>query len=246
MSLAFSNTTSKLGIIQACESYCNLGDTGISGNATLLKEFTRYINEVNSRVWHMIFMSYGGWQYDDGNQVDLPAASDTITSGQTSYALPPTALTVRGVEVKDEGGIWTPLVAITEEMIRDRQAMGEFFKTSGSPLYYQLVGNTVRIYPASNYTQAASFKVFFDRASFAFASDDTTDTPGFASEYHGILPIGASIQWLMSRRPESASLAQLKADFAVYEKNLKAFYQERFRQFFPPRIRTADIIREYV
>lgn len=246
MSLAFSNTTTKGGIIQSCERYCALGDTGISGNATLLKEFTANINEINSRVWHMVFTSYGGWQYDDGNQTDLPAASDTLTSGQTSYALPSTALTVRGVEVKDEGGIWNQLTPLTEEMIRDHQSMGEFFKTSGSPEYYQIVGNTVRIYPASNYTQASSFKVFFDRASVAFASTDTTATPGFSSEYHGIIPIGASIEWLIAKRADSPTLAQLRADFAVYEKNIKQFYQERFRAMFPPRIRTADIIREYV
>lgn len=246
MSLVFSNTTTKGGIIQSCERFTGLGDTGISGNATYLKDFTAHINEINSRVWHMIFTSYGGWQYDDGNQTDLPAASDTLTSGQTSYALPSSALTVRGVEVKDEGGIWTQLKPLTEEMIRDRQSMGEFFKTSGSPEYYQLVGNTVRIYPASNYTQASSFKVFFDRASVAFASTATTETAGFASEYHGILPIGASIQYLIYKKPDSAVLAQLRADFAVYEKNIKQFYQERFRAMFPPRIRTADIIREYV
>lgn len=245
MSLAFSDTTAKLGIIQACENYTSLGETGISGNSSLLKEFTRYINEVNSRVWHMIFTSYGGWQYDDANQTNLPAASDTLTSGQVSYALPTGALTVRGVEIKDQGGIWTPLTAITEEMIRDYQAVGEFYKTAAKPLYYQLVGQTVRIFPASNYTQASSFKVFFDRGSVAFASSDTTATPGFAGEYHGILPIGASIQWLISKRPDSGNLALLRQEYAVYEQKLKKFYQEKYRQMFPPRIKTADIIRQY-
>jgi len=246
MSLVFNDTSTYLGIIQACEDYTNLGSTGISGNTVLLKTFTRHINEANSRVWSMIFESYGGWQYDDSNQTDLPAASDTLTADQTSYALPTGSLTVRGIEVKDTGGIWHKLTPITEEQIRDRQAMGEFYKTSATPLFYQIVGQTVRIFPAANWTQSASFKVFFDRGSVAFASTDTTATPGFAGEFHGILPIMASIQWLISKRPESGNLALLRQEEAAYIQRLKQFYQEKFHQMFPPRITTADIIREYI
>lgn len=245
MSLAFSDTTAKLGIIQSCENYTNLGDAGISGNATYLKEFTRYINESGSRVWSMIFSAYGGWQYEDANQTNLPAASDTLTSGQTSYALPSGSLTVRGIEVKDTGGVWRKLNPITEEQIRDRQAMGEFYKTAATPLFYQMIGQTVRIFPAANWTQSESFKVFFDRGSVAFTSTDTTATPGFASEFHGILPIMASIQWLISKRPDSSNLALLRQEEANYIQRLKQFYQEKFHQMFPPRITTADIIREY-
>ena len=151
MSLQFSNTTTKIGIIQSCEDRCSLGDTGISGNATLLKKFTGHINDANNNIWHTIFMSYGGWQYDDGNQTDLPSASDTLTADQVSYAMPSNAITIRGVEFKDESGIWTALRPLTEELIRSRSAMGDFYTTSGIPEYYQLVGDTVRVYPAANF-----------------------------------------------------------------------------------------------
>ena len=244
--MQFSDTSGKLGIIQAIERYTSLNDGGISGNATRLKEFTAHVNEVNRRVWHLIFTSYGGWQYEDGNQTDLPAASDTLTSGQTSYALPTGSLTVRGIEVKDTGGIWRQLKPLTEEIIREHQAMGEFYKTSSQPLYYQRVGQTVRIFPASNYTQTSSFKVFFDRGSVAFASTNTTETPGFASEYHGILPIGAALEYLMVKQPNDPVTTRLANEYTKYEKNIERFYQEKFHQMFPPRIRTADIIREYV
>lgn len=245
MSLVFSDTSTYLGLIQACEDYTNLGSTGISGNAVLLKTFTRHINEAGSRVWSMIFSAYGGWQYEDANQTNLPAAADTLTADQTSYALPTGSLTVRGIEVKDTGGTWTALQPITEEQIRDHQAMGEFYKTAGTPLYYQMVGQTARIFPAANWTQASSFKVFFDRGSVAFASTNTTETPGFAGEFHGILPIMASIQWLTYKRPESKNLALLRQEEAAYIQRLKQFYSEKFHQMFPPRITTADIIREY-
>ncbi len=192
----------------------------------------------------MIFVSYGGWQFEDGNQTDLPAASATITSAQVSYSLPSGSLTVRGIEVKDTGGIWTQLRPITEEQIRQREAMGEFFKTSGQPLFYQLIGQTVRIFPASNYTQASSFKVFFDRGSVAFASTDTTATPGFASEYHGILPLGAALEYLKVKAPNDATIPYLRADFQEYELKLKTFYQTKWSNMFPSRITVRDSLRE--
>lgn len=237
-------TTEKNGILQACERYMRFADAGITGNTARLAQFTNFINRHNRKVWHMIFSAYGGWQYDDANQTDLPAATATITADQTSYALPTGSLTVRGVEVKNTGGVWSGLLPITEEQIRERQAMGEFYKTSSQPLFYQLVGQTVRIYPASNYTQSSSFKVFFDRGSVAFLTTDTTKEAGFASEYHDILPIGASIDALTIEQPDSSTLALLRAEYADYEKKIKDFYQTKFSQMFPPRIRVRDVVRE--
>jgi hypothetical protein len=242
--MQFSDTSAKLGIIQACERYCNLGDAGISGVSQLLKEFTAHVNQWNRKVWHMIFMAYGGWQYEDANQTDLPAASATLTSGQTTYALPTGSLSVRGIEVKDQGGVWVALKPVTEERIRDVSSMGEFYKTSGQPLFYQVVGQTVRLFPAANYTQASSFKVFFDRGSVAFASTDTTATPGFVSEYHDILPIGASIEFLKIKVPDSSTLALLRADAQEYEKKITDYYSLKFQEMFPPRITVRDQVSQ--
>lgn len=197
-------------------------------------------------MWHIIFTSYGGWQYDDANQTDLPFASATLTADQVSYALPTGSLTVRGIEIKDGGNVWYPLTPITEEQIREYQAMGEFYNTSSKPLFYQLVGETARIFPASNYTQNASIKVSFDRGSVAFASSDTTKAPGFAGEYHDILPLGASYDYLVEKRPNDTTTARIQGELQEYEQKIKQFYNMKFLQFFPPRIRVRDVVRDYI
>lgn len=242
--MQYSDTTNKDGILQECERYTAKGDAAISGDSFLIKQFTAMVNKHNRRVWHTIFESYGGWQYDDGNQTDLPAAADTLTADKTSYALPSDALTIRGIEIKDSNGVWTQLSPLTEEQIREREPLGEFYKTSGIPEYYQVVGDTVRIFPAANWTQASSFKVFFDRGSVEFASTDTTETPGFVSEYHDILPIGASIDWLKVNRPNDSSLQWLQQDYNQILSDIKDFYTQRLLQLFPPRIAAYDKIRE--
>lgn len=253
--LQFSDTSAKLGIIQDCESKCLLGDGGISGNASLLKEFTRYVNKANSAVWYWIFSAYGGMTYDDGNQANLPSATDTLTSGQATYALPSSALTVTGIEVKNSGGVWIPLLPITLEQIKQHAAEGEFYKTAATPLYYRVVGTTVKLYPAANWTQSASFKVFFDRGSVSFASSDTTATPGFASEFHDALSVGASVEWLKVNKSSSSALETLRLDWngdedrtgreGGFKRRIKEFYSARLKETFPPRVTVKDATAEF-
>lgn len=244
MSLQFSDTTNQLGIIQEMETMLGVGKAGVSGNTQLLNESVRHVNGVMSELWHVIFMAYGGWHYDDSNQTDLPAATDAITADQTSYALPTSALSVRGVEVKDEGNNWHKLTPITEEQIRERQAEGEFHDTSGRPHYYRLVGDSVKIYPASNYTQASSFKVFFDRGSVYFDNADTTETPGFAGEYHYLVPLGASYNRLRIDEPSSPKTSLVKQDYLEGKNNLREFYQNRWSNMKPNRFKVFDSLTQ--
>jgi hypothetical protein len=185
----------------------------------------------------LIHRVYGGWQYEDANQTDLPVATATITSGQTSYALPVGTLNVRGIEVKDTGGIWHTLKPITEEMIREFSSMGEFRKVASRIEYYQLVGNTVRVFPAADYTQTDSFRVFYNRGSVAFATTDTTEEPGFVSEFHDLVPLGASIKWFGINTPEDLSMPFLTAEYKRKLADLEKFYQTQFTQMFPAKIR---------
>jgi len=244
--LQYSDTTNGYGIIQTCESQCNLGATTISGDATLLKEFTRYANKTLSNIWSVIFSAYGGWQYDDSNQTNLPQATDTLTSGTAVYAFPTGTVAIRGVEIKKTGGVWEQLIPVTQEQIQQQGAIGEFMKTSSTPRYYQVQGETIKLYPTPNFTQAASLKVFIDRGIVAFTTADTTNTPGFVSEFHDAVPVGMSIEWMKVHKAESQVLQELKAEFAGYMNAIKKFYMMRHNQLYPPRMTVVDAVSEFM
>jgi len=224
--MQFNDTSTRLGIIQNCERYTNLGDTSISGTTSLLQDFTAYCNIISSRVWHTIFTSNGNWAYDDSNQTDLPQATTDIVSGTSKYALPASSLTLEKLEMQDSNDQWFPLEAITLEEIHNK---GEFMDDNGTPRYYRLVGKTLELFPTPNYASTAGLKAFFDRGSVAFASDDTTQTPGFASEYHDIVPIGASIEWLKIKTPSDPILQNLQQDYLLRLQQIKQFYSLRFK-----------------
>lgn len=229
--MVYSDTTNKSGVIQNIESMCDLGDTYISGNTANQRYFNGIINRVQHRIWHIIHKKTGNWSYDSGSYTDLPVATTNLVSGTTAYALPETALTVKRIEAKDASGQWTVLEPITEEKIPE--AIGEFMDTSSQPSYYTLKDGVINLYPASNYASTDGLKIYYDRGAVEFVYNATTATPGFASPYHEILPLGASIEWYKIKQPQSLTLAVYIQDYAKLEKSIEEHYSSRFKDYKP-------------
>lgn len=218
--------------------------TGMDNNTYPLNAKTRDMNWANRTIWTWIHEAYGGWTYDDSNNtLDFPTATTTLTIDQKDYALPSEALKVKGVEIKLNGSsTWQRLIPITEEQIRDIQAEKEFMRTSAQPMYYTPYANSIRIYPASNYTQSASLRVSYERETVAFVPSDTTKTPGFASVFHEAVAFGAGVSFSGYKTiPQRNHLVETWRD---YEVRIKKHYQQRYAQLFPPRVTVRDAVRE--
>ncbi len=246
--LAFSDTTTGQGIIQACETNCALGKSGISAQTTTsLPEFTRIINATNSTIWSWIFFSYGGMQYDDSNQTDLPFATDTLTANKKIYAQPSTAQAIKGVSFLN-GGLYVPLKAITHEQILQAGfTIDSFMNTASTPQYYMPVGSSIYVFPASSTTVSVGWKVYYDREAIAFtATGNDTRTPGFVSAYHDAVPTGASLKWLKVYNAASPNIPGLERDWQDYEFRIKKHYRQQYEQLYPPRIRVNDASREAI
>ena len=239
--MTYSDTTNKSGIIQNVETMCDLGDAHISGNTANLRYFNGMINRVQSRVWHLIHQLTGNWSYDDGSNTDLPVATTDLASGTGSYALPSDALTVKRIEVKDENDNWYKLKPLVEERIHG--AIDEFNDVDGTPIHYTLKNGVVKLYPAPNYAKSDGLKIYYDREAVAFDHDATTATPGFASPYHEIIPIGASIEWYKIKQPQSPTLQGYIQDYMKLEQSIKEHYSKRFKDYKPKVSRAYSTYR---
>lgn len=227
--MQYSNTTTKAGIIQRTEDLINQSDTYISDDATRLKVFTAYANEEMSRVWHTIFENSGNWSFDDNNQDDLPVASTNLVEDQDRYAIPTGALTIKRVEVLDESD--NELKLYPKNLSDIKVAVEEFLDASGIPKYYLLENGSIRLFPASNYDKNSGLKVYYDRGMVSFATDDTTQTPGFASPYHEVIPLGMAIKWLSIKTPESNNLPLYRDRYQKMIEDIKVFYRKRFKNY---------------
>lgn len=230
--MVYNDTTNLSGVVQEIERLTDLGQTYFSGDASRFKEVTAMTNQENRKILSLVMSATGNWQFDDSNYTDLPMATTDIVSGQSSYALPPTALTVQRIEAKDASGLWTTLTPITKELLGG-QAVDEFMNDNGSLLYYRLVNGTIELFPASNYASTGGLKVYFDRDVVDFTPSDTTKTPGFASLFHQLLPLKVAIRWLKTKQPTSPSLGLYLADEQKMELELKKFYSTRFKDYKP-------------
>lgn len=235
--MQFSDTTNKNGIIQDIEDRCGLGDAGISGQSTLLKQFTSRINIVMSKVWAIIFQSYGGWQYDDGNQTDLPEATTDLVAGQQNYALDSQMLTVNRVEVTDSAGNIRKLDPLPQEQIEGTGILDATPATTGVPQFYNLTAGVIKLIPAPVEAVTGGLAVYFERSSVEFTSSDTTATPGFAKPFHYLIPLGTSLDWMKSKQADAPALKEFKEDWNDGLNALSEYYQKRWRDY-RPRINT--------
>lgn len=190
------------------------------------------INSAYNRVASLILRYDSRWQWDDTNQTDLPIATTALVSGQQDYSLATTHLTIDRVEIKDPSGNGHALKQIDQQLLkRDRSvALTEYQVTSGIPNEYDLVGNSVFLYPAPNYSQAASLKLYFTRGPAEFTSAEVTTgtkTPGFNSLYHELIPLWVSYNYAVENGLNSAP--GFLAEIQRKEYDLEKFYGLRNR-----------------
>lgn len=240
------------------QDLCTLADKQVKTDDTdfPLEDKALYASMGERLVMAWIFSVYGGWIYDSSGNTDFPSATSTLTANQVDYTLPD-LMDLKGVSIKLNGSsTWNKLTAITLEEIQGMgYAESEFERIASQPLYYRPLGNSVKIYPAANYTQAASIEVQFTRNSVGFASTSTTKTPGFASMFHEAIATFMAMKYAEVNTLDSA--VTLRRDWdgneevtkieGGYKKAIKKWYADRFAEV-KPRIKgsRSDFVGQFV
>lgn len=233
--MQFSDTTNKNGLIQECEFWTNLGDGGISGNSTLLKVFTNRINRRYEKALAKLNLGSDRGQVDDTNYDNQPFSTFDILSGQADYQF----LTDEdGDSITDitavmilESASATQYVTLERITLDDKQAeefMSHNSENTGVPTGFIERNNTIFFDKLPNYSATAGGKLFFRRVPSYFASTDTTKKPGYNADYHQLLALGASYDWLLVNKGENATLiTRVEAELAKQESDFFAYAQMR-------------------
>ena len=163
---------------------------------------TQLIAEANSaldRVASLIMASDGRWQWDDENNTDLPIATTALVANQQDYTLSVTHLQITRVEVKDNNTTpsWHTLQPIDQADVYS-QSLTDYLNSPGLPVYYDKIGSSFFLYPAPDYSQAASLKIYYKRPPSYFTTADTTKTPGFNSIYHELIPLWIAYNYALA------------------------------------------------
>lgn len=226
--MQFSDTSTKQGLIQECEFWTNLGDAVISGDTTLLKQFTNRINRAFDKVLPIIISKDDTLLWDDPNYTDHPIARTDLVSGQQDY----TALTDEdGNSILNvvkafvlQSATATEYVALNRVPVGmggENRILNPATTFTGIPSEYVERGSTLFLGPIPNYNATNGLKIMFERVQSYFASTDTTKKPGIPAPFHQLLALHASKDWLTVNKPDNRVLiAELKEEIAKAEKHL--------------------------
>lgn len=207
-----NDTTNKSGIIQICESLGGYGDTGISGNPTLLKQFVNYANIAVAEVRHHLLKVDRSWKADDYNYTNVPDAPISFVAGQFDYELPVAATGNNLATLLRVNHVY--YVLGTQKIyldVMDRRDQNNATAT-GTPTAYYLDGKSIwfDVAPdAAFIASVATFHVDFSRLDDPFVSGDTSQQPGFLGTYHHI--IAYKMVSLDKMKPEPAFALRLSS-----------------------------------
>lgn len=207
-----------------------------------ISEKTLYANLGNRIIMSTIHSSYGGWKYDDSNETDFPIATTNLVSGQDDYALPGDASFLQAVYIQKEGSSeWKKLMP---KPLEDFNNEAEDYRSNGEPIYFRPIGDSFKIYPASDYAQASSLKIEYTRDIAEFATTDTTQTPGFDSQFHEAIAIYMAWQYSIANNLDTQKL--LAVQWADILARISIHYSEKWKRLFPAKIRVKNKTNYYI
>lgn len=229
MSLAFSNTTSKNGILQRIERTCGFQDGDITGNTTRLAQFTGDVNVALDRVLSLIFSVGGTWQFDDSNHTDYPIITTNLVSGQRDYTFTADEsgnliLEIYKVLVADDSGDYREILPVDQQSDAPVNYT-DGNNTTGLPITYDKTGNGIFLDPIPNYNETNGLKIYINREASYFTTSDTTKKPGFAGLFHEYLVLHPSFYYCL--RNGIAIRNSIKEELMEMEAQIMDFYKMR-------------------
>jgi hypothetical protein len=215
--MVFSNSSTKLGIVEDIDFIC-----GTNSTTYPIAEKTRNINVGMDTVADLIQKASGEWNWDDTNQTDLPIGKTDIVSGQTNYTVSSEFLSILGVYILDDSGEYVEIKPVDRNVILTLDT-----DDTGIAYGYYLSGNTIYLnrVPTANYT--SGLKVHFQRNVSYFTAADTTKLAGFNPQFHKLLSLYASRDYAIAKGKNN--LVVILNQIEKMENELKKSYARRNR-----------------
>lgn len=176
----------------------------------------KWIYQIQTWIWQ----AQDEWDFDENTSTDFPIATASLIANQDNYAMPITWAKVKRVELTYDGvnyHVASPLDAGSRSTPTDTTSIAANF--SEEHPYYDIVGNSIIVYPVPTATQAAGLKVFYDRLATAYtytseASNEIltgTKSPGFDANFHDLVALGMAYDWRSAKLGDKNLLTDIMA-----------------------------------
>lgn len=190
-----------------------------------LNSLTRNVNKYYKRAVSLIQQSDRNWIWDDKNNTNLPIITTDLENGQPDYAMPDDVRDILRIKIVDNQGNNKFLPRLKENEVHG--SLDDLYKGSLSPQAYQFIGQSIYLYPATTYDQVNGLKVYGKRSGSLFETTDTTKEPGFDSQYHDYLAVGAAYEYAISPKGDPMIANNLKNMLIEIEREIIKYYSRR-------------------
>lgn len=214
----YSNPTTEDGIVENTRKR-----VGADEDAYPIKELTANANKYYRQAVEMIQKVDRTWKWDDTNATDLPIEEADIVSGQPDYPLDSDVRYTERVEYKAADGSYKPLRRLDATNIAG--SLEEMFRENDDPIYYDLVGQSLYLYPTPSESRVNGLKMWNRRGFVPFVSTDTTKEPGFDYLYHDFIVEGAAYEYAKVYKTEVAN--SCKDDMLRIGRAMVEYYKRR-------------------
>lgn len=169
------------------------GDSSTFNSNYSLVDRTRNINIEWDATVIELYKADPNHKWDDTTNPDLPFATLDLSANADHYTLLDSALVIHRVRMKDPNGKWMTLTPKLRSELSDSE-----LEATGTPSCYYKMGGVVFPLPIPNYGIADGVEIEFQRGANHFVTSDTDKEPGFNSQFHQLLSIGAALRYAIA------------------------------------------------
>lgn len=196
----YFNSSDKSNSIIADIDFLLFGDGSTLNTDYSLADRTRNVNISLDEVVSELFKADPNFMWDDITNSDFPIA--TVSSGDDHVTIPDSSLVIHRVRIKDSSGAYMTLTPVNRRELSDSE-----LNSTGTPDKYYKIDNAIFPIPVPSTT--TEYELEFQRGANHFSTSDTDKSPGFNSQFHQFLSIGASIRYALANgMKEKASYLQ--------------------------------------
>lgn len=182
------NPTDKSKSICADIDFLLFGSSSVFNTAYSIEDRTRNVNISLDEVVSELFKADPNFMWDDTTNPDFPIAK--ITTGEDNVVLPDESLVIHRVRI-NVGSTWITLTPTTRRKLSDEE-----LNSTGTPDSYYKIDNAV--FPIPVPSSSFQYELEFQRGANHFATTDTDKKPGFNSQFHQYLSIGAALRYALA------------------------------------------------
>lgn len=200
-------------------------DTAALPTADFMRSANIKLRDLAFELWR----NSTDWEFDDSNNTDLPIATADLVASQQDYAMPTTVLSIERVEAMDDNGDYKVLKQIDKTGDK-RNPHLERYSNEGLPIEYDLIGNSIFLFPtpnASDTTLSSGLRLYFSRDISEFDTTDTTKEPGVPKVFHPYIAYGVAYDEAVSKNMNEQRVRNLQRGVGKYEEKISTFYTKR-------------------